>query len=79
MQIPRPRKFERDREKGEKKMEEDHSSREGNGFEIEDDDDKEHSVSMLREPFLVRNIKNNTSQIAIVGANTCPIESLDYE
>eukprot|EP00258_Populus_trichocarpa_P019700 XP_006385193.2 chloride channel protein CLC-c [Populus trichocarpa] len=60
-------------------MEEDHSSREGNGFEIEDDDDKEHSVSMLREPFLVRNIKNNTSQIAIVGANTCPIESLDYE
>nr|TKS10943.1 Chloride channel protein CLC-c [Populus alba] len=59
-------------------MEEDHSRREGNGFEIEDDD-KEHSVSMLREPFLVRNIKNNTSQIAIVGANTCPIESLDYE
>jgi chloride channel 7 len=56
---------------------EDYSNREKNDLEI--DDDKEHSVSMLREPFLVRNRKNNTSQIAIVGANTCPIESLDYE
>lgn len=54
-----------------------YSDRENNDLEI--DDDKEHSVSMLREPFLVRNRKNNTSQIAIVGANTCPIESLDYE
>lgn len=56
---------------------EDYSNREKNDLEI--DDDKEHSVSMLREPFLVRNRKNNTSQIAIVGAITCPIESLDYE
>lgn len=54
-----------------------YSNGENNDLEI--DDDKEHTVSMLREPFLVRNRKNNTSQIAIVGANTCPIESLDYE
>ncbi|CAM8941492.1 unnamed protein product [Rhodiola kirilowii] len=31
-----------------------------------------------REP-LLRSRINNTSQIAIVGANVCPIESLDYE
>ncbi|XP_057972011.1 chloride channel protein CLC-c-like isoform X2 [Malania oleifera] len=31
-----------------------------------------------REP-LLRNRMNTTSQIAIVGANVCPIESLDYE
>ncbi|XP_057493763.1 chloride channel protein CLC-c isoform X1 [Actinidia eriantha] len=34
---------------------------------------------MMREPLLVRSRTNNTSQIAIVGANVCPIESLDYE
>lgn len=33
---------------------------------------------MIRQP-LLRNRTNNTSQIAIVGANVCPIESLDYE
>lgn len=31
-----------------------------------------------KEPFLVKTT-NTTSQIAIVGANSCPIESLDYE
>ncbi|KAL6997887.1 hypothetical protein U1Q18_008014 [Sarracenia purpurea var. burkii] len=31
-----------------------------------------------REPLLTKR-KNTTSQIAIVGANICPIESLDYE
>lgn len=31
-----------------------------------------------REP-LLRKRTNTTSQIAIVGANVCPIESLDYE
>jgi chloride channel 7 len=31
-----------------------------------------------KEPFLVKRT-NTTSQIAIVGANVCPIESLDYE
>ncbi|KAJ6309255.1 hypothetical protein OIU76_018781 [Salix suchowensis] len=56
---------------------EDCSNRDMDDLEI--DDNKEHGVSMLTEPFLVRNRKNNTSQIAIVGANTCPIESLDYE
>ena len=30
------------------------------------------------KPLLVKRI-NTTSQIAIVGANVCPIESLDYE
>ncbi|KAJ7970087.1 Chloride channel protein like [Quillaja saponaria] len=30
------------------------------------------------EPFLVKR-RNTTSQIAIIGANVCPIESLDYE
>ncbi|CAK9134206.1 unnamed protein product [Ilex paraguariensis] len=33
----------------------------------------------VREPLLVKNRINATSQIAIVGANVCPIESLDYE
>jgi chloride channel 7 len=32
----------------------------------------------IQEP-LLRNRVNTTSQIAIVGANVCPIESLDYE
>ncbi|XP_020086151.1 chloride channel protein CLC-c [Ananas comosus] len=33
----------------------------------------------LREPLLRRRTLNTTSQIAIVGSNICPIESLDYE
>ena len=33
----------------------------------------------FQQPLLARNRKNTTSHIAIVGANTCPIESLDYE
>lgn len=33
----------------------------------------------FQQPLLAKNRKNTTSQIAIVGANTCPIESLDYE
>lgn len=32
----------------------------------------------MREPLLMSRM-NNTSQIAIVGANVYPIESLDYE
>lgn len=31
-----------------------------------------------KEPLLAKRT-NTTSQIAIVGANLCPIESLDYE
>ncbi|BAS79235.1 Os02g0558100 [Oryza sativa Japonica Group] len=31
------------------------------------------------EPLLRKRTMNTTSQIAIVGANVCPIESLDYE
>ncbi|KAG6652373.1 hypothetical protein I3843_05G002000 [Carya illinoinensis] len=37
------------------------------------------SSSYLREPLLLTKRTNNTSQLAIVGANVCPIESLDYE
>lgn len=32
-----------------------------------------------REPLLRKRTMNTTSQIAIVGANVFPIESLDYE
>lgn len=39
-------------------------------------DDKE---SGMREPLLRRRTMNTTSQLAVVGANVCPIESLDYE
>lgn len=43
--------------------------------------ERSESLISLREPLLlVNNIRmNNTSQLAIVGANVCPIESLDYE
>ncbi|KAL5787017.1 hypothetical protein ACOSP7_003966 [Xanthoceras sorbifolium] len=34
---------------------------------------------MIKEPLLSKNRTNTTSQIAIVGANVCTIESLDYE
>lgn len=33
----------------------------------------------LMEPLLLKSKLNTTSQTAIVGANVCPIESLDYE
>ncbi|KDP42489.1 hypothetical protein JCGZ_00286 [Jatropha curcas] len=56
-------------------------TREGYDIEVEGsfagmEEDKE--FNSMREP-LLRNRKNTTSQIAIVGANVCPIESLDYE
>lgn len=42
--------------------------------------EKSLSDGMIREPLLVKSMRTNTtSQIAIVGANVCPIESLDYE
>lgn len=34
---------------------------------------------MNRQPLLSKNRVNTSSQIAIVGSNICPIESLDYE
>ncbi|KAK9146738.1 hypothetical protein Sjap_006641 [Stephania japonica] len=37
-----------------------------------------HLQSPTREP-LLRSRTNTTSQIALIGANVCPIESLDYE
>ncbi|KAJ3675314.1 hypothetical protein LUZ60_004356 [Juncus effusus] len=36
-------------------------------------------LSELRQPLMRRRTMNTTSQIAIVGANVCPVESLDYE
>lgn len=46
------------------------------GFSLSDDKD----VIAVQEPLLLRKrTMNTTSQIAIVGANVCPIESLDYE
>lgn len=35
--------------------------------------------SDLREPLVRKRTMNTTSQIAIVGSNVYPIESLDYE
>ncbi|KAK4431776.1 putative chloride channel-like protein CLC-g [Sesamum alatum] len=43
----------------------------------------EESSEVLREPLLLlqdqRSRSNTTSQVAIVGSDLCPIESLDYE
>lgn len=33
----------------------------------------------LNRALLHRSATNNTSQVAMVGSNPCPIESLDYE
>lgn len=38
----------------------------------------ESKSSSFREP-LVKSRTNRSSQIALVGANACPIQSLDYE
>ena len=42
----------------------------------------DNELSSLREPLLILHQTkrtNNTSQLAVVGANVCSIESLDYE
>ncbi|KAF3659606.1 Chloride channel protein CLC-c [Capsicum annuum] len=50
---------------------------------MEDGKDLERNISEsgLREPLLIssKSRVNNTSQLAIIGANVCPIESLDYD
>ncbi|XP_004230422.1 chloride channel protein CLC-c [Solanum lycopersicum] len=50
---------------------------------MEDGKDLERNISSeggFREPLLKSKSRvNNTSQIAIIGANVCPIESLDYD
>lgn len=52
------------------------------GRDIENDqlmDWKEtETTASYIQPLLLKRV-NTTSQIAIVGANVCPIESLDYE
>ncbi|KAI4377160.1 hypothetical protein MLD38_014838 [Melastoma candidum] len=53
-------------------------SREANGGEGERDPES----FTLKSPLLASSFRsgiNSTSQVAIVGANVCPIESLDYE
>lgn len=42
-------------------------------------DNEEDKEFGMREPLLRNRTLNTTSQIAIVGSNVCPIESLDYE
>ncbi|RVW43748.1 putative chloride channel-like protein CLC-g [Vitis vinifera] len=41
--------------------------------------DEESQAQPLLDPSLHRSLSNVTSQVAIVGSNVCPIESLDYE
>nr|CAB3474967.1 unnamed protein product [Digitaria exilis] len=41
--------------------------------------DVEDAHGMLDRPLLYKSCTNTTSQMAIVGVNNCPIESLDYE
>ncbi|RWV93813.1 hypothetical protein GW17_00043700 [Ensete ventricosum] len=41
--------------------------------------ENEKDAGSVRQPLLRKRTMNTTSQIAIVGANVCPIESLDYE
>ncbi|KAF6174240.1 hypothetical protein GIB67_033772 [Kingdonia uniflora] len=56
----------------------------GNGVDIEsegvwrDGSGVSEKDVMIKEPLLQKRI-NTTSQIALIGANVCPIESLDYE
>ncbi|KAM7263750.1 hypothetical protein ACFE04_001433 [Oxalis oulophora] len=52
--------------------------------EAEEEEHEEHEVDQesLTSPLLLssqRSLINSTSQVAIIGANVCPIESLDYE
>jgi chloride channel 7 len=41
-------------------------------------EEQEQRPSLTRA-LLHRSATNNTSQVAMVGSNPCPIESLDYE
>jgi hypothetical protein len=41
--------------------------------------DLEDAAGGLERPLLRQRGANTTSQMAVVGANVCPIESLDYE
>ncbi|MBA0804241.1 hypothetical protein Gohar_003838, partial [Gossypium harknessii] len=43
-----------------------------------DDFESEVMERIYSKPLLIKRV-NTTSQIAIVGANVCPVESLDYE
>jgi chloride channel 7 len=40
---------------------------------------EEEEQRPLNRALLHRSATNNTSQVAMVGSNPCPIESLDYE
>lgn len=58
------------------------SLRRESGVDIENldllDGKERENRTTFSEPLLTKR-KNTTSQIAIVGSNVCPIESLDYE
>jgi len=41
--------------------------------------EEEEEQRPLNRALLHRSATNNTSQVAMVGSNPCPIESLDYE
>lgn len=43
------------------------------------DYDHKQTLGTVKEPLLFRNRINTDSQTAIVGANLCHIQSLDYE
>ncbi|KDP44103.1 hypothetical protein JCGZ_05570 [Jatropha curcas] len=58
--------------------EEDKTSNVNINYESERERDIENNDKGIDEPLLLKSA-NRTSQIAIVGANVCPIESLDYE
>ncbi|KAF5803317.1 putative CBS domain, chloride channel, voltage gated, chloride channel, core [Helianthus annuus] len=49
------------------------------GGKIERNESACDDRGMIRQPLLSKNRVNTSSQIAIVGSNVCPIESLDYE
>lgn len=78
----------REKEKSKTKMDEgNHSAsnlplRTESGVDIENldllDGKERENRTTYGEPLLTKR-KNTTSQIAIVGSNVCPIESLDYE
>jgi chloride channel 7 len=46
---------------------------------LEDHQMEEEEQRPLLTRALHRSATNNTSQVAMVGSNPCPIESLDYE
>lgn len=71
---------ERDSDQDNKHNDDDHDDYEAVDIErLVRKEGRSNASSFLEREPLLRSRKNNTSQIAIVGANVYPIESLDYE